>query len=330
MSSPFARMSPRALLAGLFALISAGAFAQSEPTLGAIADPEPQAEVASPAAASATPATESAAPPEAVAPETAPAVAAPQVTTEGSSTEPSAEKQGLRQEKETQSTSAADKERENRAGIAVAARLSTLGFGVELIKSINKRVNLRAQGNFFDINQDIDEDDINYDAKLKLKTFGLLADFHPFAGSFRITAGGYSNGNKVGLKATCKTECEVGDLTISDDPNSADDARLFGGIKFKSFAPYVGLGFGNAMRGWPVHFGVDVGVLLQGSPKINLGAAGSARVTDENGNTTTENLSTNADVQAALREEEANAEDDSKEFKYYPVINFTLGYRFHL
>ena len=220
------------------------------------------------------------------------------------------------------------KERDARSGIAVAARLSTLGFGVEVIKSVHKRVNLRAQGNFFDLDKSVEEDGVDYKGKLKLKTYGLLADFHPFAGSFRLTAGGYSNGNEVGLNATCKSECEVGDLKITDDANSTNDARVFGDIKFNSLAPYVGLGFGNAMRGWPVHFGVDVGVLLQGSPKVNLGAAGIARVTDENGNTTTENLATNQDVQNALKEEEVNAEDSSKEFKYYPVVNFTIGYRF--
>ena len=300
----------KASIVGVLLAASASAIAQTEPAAA------PSLEtIAAPSDPVSTPAID-------------PAATTPAATTED--TVLSAEEERIRAEEESFADAASQKERDARNGLGVAARLSTLGFGVELIKSVHKRVNLRAQGNFFDISKSIEEDGVDYDGKLKLKTLGLLADFHPFAGGFRITAGGYSNGNKVGLNAACKSECEVGDLTISDDPNSTDDARLFGGIKFKSFSPYVGLGFGNALRGWPVHFGIDLGVLIQGSPKVSLGAAGSAVVTDENGNTTTENLGSNQEVQDALREEEANAEDSSKEFKYYPVINFTLGYRFSL
>lgn len=215
--------------------------------------------------------------------------------------------------------------------VAVGARVSTLGFGLEVVTNVNKRLNLRLQGNAFNFNKGLEEDGVDYDAKLKFKSFGLLADVHPFAGSFRLTAGAYSNKNKLGLNAACSGECEVGDLIITDDPNSSDDARLFGGAKFKSFSPYLGFGWGNVMQGWPVHIRFDTGILFQGAPKISLGAAGSALVTDEeSGLTTTENLSTNQDVQDALREEEANAEDSSKSFKLYPVIGLTLGYRFNL
>lgn len=298
----------RASVLGVLSLSCASVLAQTEaaptttpPETAAPAEPT----AGSPAAV--TP-TDAVAPSEPVAP--------PQIAADG---------------KESLANAAGQKERDARKGVAVAGRVSTLGLGVELITSVHKRVNLRLQGNFFDINKSVDEDDINYDGKLKLQTLGLLADFHPFAGGFRMTAGGYQNGNKVGLNAKCKTECEVGDLTISNDPNAGDDGRLFGRIKFQSLAPYLGLGFGNAMRGSPLHFGIDIGVLLQGSPKINLGAAGTAliRETDDpNSQPMRVNLAENADVQNALRAEARNAEDDAKEFKYYPVINFTVGYRF--
>ncbi len=213
--------------------------------------------------------------------------------------------------------------------LAVAARLSTLGLGVELIGGINSRINLRLQGNFFDYSKSIEEDGVDYDGKLKLQTFGLLADLHPFAGGFRLSGGLYQNGNKLKLDASCNAECEVGDLTIVN--NAGDNGRLFGRAKFNSFSPYVGLGFGNAMRGFPLHFGLDVGVLLQGAPRIKLGADGFATVRDnDTGMTTRENLATNQEVQDALSAEADNAEEDTKEFKYYPVANFTLGYRFGL
>ncbi|MES2884304.1 MAG: hypothetical protein V4709_05840 [Pseudomonadota bacterium] len=213
-------------------------------------------------------------------------------------------------------------------GFALAARVSTLGLGIEAITNLHKRVNLRLQGNFFNYDKSIKEDEIDYDGKLKLQTFGALLDIHPFAGGLRLSAGAYNNGNQIDLAANCRTECEVGDVTVSSGSPS-DNPRLFGGAKFKSLAPYLGLGYGNSMRGFPLHFAFDVGVLFQGSTKINLDAAGTARVTDnETGETTTRNLATDSDFQMQLAKEERSAEDSAKEFKYFPVISLTLGYRF--
>lgn len=241
----------------------------------------------------------------------------------------------VREQEESLRDARADKERDALNGLGIAARVSTLGLGVEAIKSLHKRVNVRVQGNFFDYDQSVDEDGIRYDGKLKLQTLGALLDVYPFAGvpaigRLRFSAGAYSNGNEIDLKANCRSQCEVGDVTVSS-ANSSQNPQLTGAADFDSFAPYLGLGFGNAMRGLPFHFAFDVGVLFQGAPKINLGASGIATVRDNNtGATTTRNLATDPDFQSQLRKESRNAEDDAKEFKYYPVVSLTIGYRFNL
>lgn len=215
-------------------------------------------------------------------------------------------------------------------GLGLAARISTLGAGLEAVVGLHERVNVRLQGNLFSYDDTLEEDGVSYDGKLKLKTFGALLDVHPFAGSFRLTAGAFQNGNQIDLNASCVTECEVGDLTISS-ASPTDNPQIFGRADFKSFAPYLGLGWGNAMQGSPLHFAFDIGVLIQGSTRIDLDASGTATVTDNNsGVSTTRDLATDPEVQMELQNEARNAEDDTKEFKYYPVISFTLGYRFDL
>ena len=215
-------------------------------------------------------------------------------------------------------------------GVGIGARISTLGAGLEAVFGLHERVNLRLQGNLFNYDDSLTEDDISYEGDLKLQTFGALLDIHPFAGGLRLTAGAFQNGNQIDLEARCVTECEVGDLTISS-AGPTDNPRIFGRADFKSFAPYFGLGYGNAMRGSPLHFAFDVGVLLQGSPRLSLDADGTATVTDnDTGATTTRNLATDPEVQGELQDEARNAEDDAKEFKYYPVISLTIGYRFDL
>lgn len=225
---------------------------------------------------------------------------------------------------------AATTERGGIRGVGIGARVSTLGAGLEAVFGLHERVNLRLQGNAFNYDDTLEEDGVRYDGKLKLQTFGALVDLHPFAGGLRLTAGAFQNGNKIDLNASCVSSCEVGDLTISS-ASPGDNPRLFGRADFKSFAPYVGFGYGNAMRGAPLHFAFDMGVLIQGSSRIDLDASGTATVTDNNtGMTTTRDLATDPQVQAELQKEARSAEDDTKEFKYYPVISLTLGYRFDL
>lgn len=209
-------------------------------------------------------------------------------------------------------------------GLAVGAKVGTTGFGVEAVTALTPMFNVRGVVNGFNYNYDTTEDGIDYDAKLKLQSFGALVDFHPFKGSFRFSGGVMSNGNKADLKATCPGNCDVGDVTIS-----GGDARLTGKVDFKSAAPYAGLGFGNAFGGTGLYGIFDVGVLFQGKPKADLAAAGVATVTDANGNSRSNvNLATDPDVQAAIAKEEASLQDDLDSYKLYPVINLGIGYRF--
>lgn len=230
----------------------------------------------------------------------------------------------------------AETDLDSRKGFGLAVRASTLGLGIEGIISLNQHFNLRAQGNFLNYDREIDEDGVKYQGKLKFQTLGVLADWHPFAGSFRVSGGAYNNGNKITLNAdaACPASepCEVGDLEITNDPTNPP--RIDGEISFNSFSPYAGLGWGNAMKGGPIHFGLDIGVLFQGAPQFALAASGRANVRDTtqpNGPNNPRNnvdLASDPQVQQELRDEEMRAADESGEYKLYPVISLTLGYRF--
>ena len=100
-------------------------------------------------------------------------------------------------------------------------------------------------------------------------------------------------------------------------------------MDFKKFAPYVGLGFGNAMVGSGLYGIFDIGVMFQGAPDVALAASGSATVTDSNGlSRPVLDLSSDPEVQDAVAQEQASLQDDLKDFKFYPVVNIGIGYRF--
>ena len=208
--------------------------------------------------------------------------------------------------------------------VAVGVTAGSAGVGGQLTTSIIPFLNARVQVQGLSLSHSFDEDGIDYKGKLKLFTGGAFLDVYPFTKVLRLSGGLVGNGNKVKLKATCQDTCEVGSLQVSGDA-----ATVNGNLGFKDFSPYLGIGFTNPMAGLPFYFGFDAGVLFHGRPKPSLRASGTATVTDAGGNTRTDvDLATDAEVQAALAEETANLSDDVKDFKFYPVVQFNLGWRF--
>lgn len=79
--------------------------------------------------------------------------------------------------------------------------METLGLGGESVPSITEHFGLRSGLNFLNWSYDFDESDVEYDGDLKLKTFSLLANIHPFASGFHLTAGAMYNGNEIDVTA---------------------------------------------------------------------------------------------------------------------------------
>lgn len=195
-------------------------------------------------------------------------------------------------------------------GFVAGVTAGSLGFGPEITYRLSDSLGVRANATFFGLNRNVDSDGIEYDGDLKLRSFGAMLDFHPFRGGFRISAGARINSNRVNLSATPTESVEIGDDTYTP----AQIGVLSGRVEAKNLAPALTIGYGGG-RTPGVKFGIEAGALFQGSPRIN-------------GLQTTGTLSTNATFQASLRQEEREIEDDIKQFKVYPIVQISLGYRF--
>ncbi|MBL7077572.1 MAG: hypothetical protein ISS31_08875 [Kiritimatiellae bacterium] len=203
------------------------------------------------------------------------------------------------------------------AGLSL--KLGTPGIGVDLTLGVSEKVNVRLSGNFFSYTYDdfeFDEEDEEIDevvdtveVALDLMSLGALVDWHPWGGGFRLSGGAFYNGNEVSLSVT------AGD-TITIDDEEYEVQSLDGQIDFSAFAPYAGIGWGNAATAesrW--HFAFDLGVMLQGSADISL----KATATDP----TLQNQ-----LNAALENEAQDLEDDAESFTLYPVLALGLSYTF--
>ena len=89
-------------------------------------------------------------------------------------------------------------------GFGVGVKVGTLGLGADLtLPVVPDRLNLRVSGNYLNYSYDGTADDIDYRFTLDFKDAMLLADWHPFANNFRVSAGVVKHDNsKVKLKGT--------------------------------------------------------------------------------------------------------------------------------
>lgn len=194
--------------------------------------------------------------------------------------------------------------------VSVGVAAGTLGVGPELSVRFSQHLGVRVGGGFFDYDHDDELDDVDYEATLKLNSIGATLDWYPAGGGFRVSAGARTNNNKIDLLGTPTTNVEIGDVTYTP----AQVGNLTGTIKSKSLAPVFSIGYGGKLaKGFTLGF--ELGVLMQGAPKLeNLAASGA--------------LGSDPAFLAELAEEERRIEDDADDFKLWPILQVQLLYRF--
>jgi hypothetical protein len=197
-------------------------------------------------------------------------------------------------------------------GFSLGVTGGTLGIGPEVGYRVSSTIGVRANATFFDFSHDAESDGVEYEGDLDLQSYGAMVDVYPFGSGFRLSGGARISNNKVTLLATpaATDVIEIGD----DEYTGAQIGNLTGRVDAKEFAPTLTLGWGGGLTPG-LKLGLDAGVMFQGSPRVTeLNASGPA------GNS--------AAVQASLAEERAEIEDDIDNFKFYPVLQLSVGYRF--
>lgn len=188
---------------------------------------------------------------------------------------------------------------------ALGAKAGTTGLGLEASWSVSERVNLRVGYYTFDYGTDLEEDGIEYDGDLRLRNAALFADWHPFAGRFRISVGGIETGNE--FKGAAEDSLDIGENTYQAAVDTV--------VGWDGFAPYLGVGFGNAVGAGRWTFSMDLGVMFTGSPDVSL-------------NGTVNDPALDSQFQEDLAIEEDTLRAELEDAKYYPVLSLGFAYRF--
>ncbi len=198
------------------------------------------------------------------------------------------------------------------SGAGVGVKIGTLGLGAELSFKASDYLGVRAGINILDWSAEETIDDIDYDASLDFFSLALLADYHPFGGVFRISAGVVVNDNEVSLSATPTDTIRMRSVTFT----AAEVGTLSGSVEFLPLSPYIGIGWtSNTSNAGGWGFALDLGILYQGSPDITSYTANGT-------------LAGTAELETILDEQEAIIEDFFDKYTIYPVVSFSLQYLF--
>jgi hypothetical protein len=197
--------------------------------------------------------------------------------------------------------------------VGVAVRAGTLGIGADVDVALSPHFNARVGYAEYSLNQTVNQTAVTYDGKLKLSNPSALIDWRPFAGAFRVSLGAVFSSTKIDALGT---PTPGGTFTIGNNTYSSSQVgSLTGSFKFgNSVAPYFGIGLGNVV-GHQGHwsFLFDLGAMYTGTPNVSL----AATCTDPAICTQLQ-----SDVEVEKQKLEKNL------LKWWPAINFGVGYRF--
>lgn len=182
----------------------------------------------------------------------------------------------------------------------------TLGIGPEVGYRLSETLGVRGNATFLSVGHGFDSDDIDYHGKIKLKSAGLMVDLYPFGGGFRVSAGARINGNNGSVTATPADDVEINGHNYT--PTQV--GTLAGKADTKNLAPALTLGYGGGFKSGFM-FGVEAGALFQGKVRLNNFTASGGGV-----------------AAADLEAERQSLQQDVDDYKVYPILQLTLGYRF--
>jgi opacity protein-like surface antigen len=189
------------------------------------------------------------------------------------------------------------------------AGVGTTGFLVGVEHHYSDTVGVRADLNGGSLSRDASTSDATYHGTLHLAALGLFADYHPWGGAFRLSAGALLGDTNLEGQAVATAN---GTFTINGVQVSAPGESLTAKVKLPSVRPFVGLGWGHAPRESGLFGQFDLG-LAYGRPEVTL--------------TATPNLAAAAaSAGTSVESERVLLQNKANDFRLYPVVRAGLGY----
>lgn len=204
---------------------------------------------------------------------------------------------------------------EQSAGLSIGTIGAQLEYSRILVPEYNIAIRVAAGGASW--SGTYEDMDTEYDTDLSLFTFGTTIEYHPYQSGFYIGAGIFYQNSDYTMDAEPKN----GTYTFNGHEYDAD---LIGGVygdvdNLNSVVPYIGIGYDKSLyenSDDSLFFSFKLGAWYQGTPKVNLTVhdcqlgAGCTLLEED------------------VQQEEDDINDDIKDYKWWPVLQVGLSYRF--
>lgn len=195
--------------------------------------------------------------------------------------------------------------------IGVGVTVGTLGAGLTLTTPIASVLNARLLVAGLDINHKVSSNDLDYKVNIRLFNAGALLDNHPFHNGLRASHGLIYTLNRFECTAVCQPSSSTCDAGHSNTVAEGD--RLKGKVDYSGSAPYVGIGWGNAVdKSGRFSFSLDLGAMFIGSPAIDVRCE---QASDPNA------------CNAAAQQDAHDLKHNVGKYDIYSVLSLGLAYR---
>ena len=201
----------------------------------------------------------------------------------------------------------------------------TLGAGVHAGYDISNDLAIRGLVNYFNLDFDKEKAGNEYKGEVDLRSVGLVLDWHPFWGAFRVSGGAFLNDNRLSAST------EGVDLGIGLGEYDAD---LNFRMDFAKTAPYLGIGWTSGRGRGGLGFSADIGALIRSAPRVSAsGRADGCEFSVSSDGAAEVDCSGIARVVAGelrndLEREHRELREDLDKLKVYPVVSLGVSYRF--
>jgi hypothetical protein len=217
------------------------------------------------------------------------------------------------------------------SGLGVGVKVGVAGIGFDVATPlVPTRLNLRGGATFFSYNlNETTNDSLTVNGTLKLQNSGVMVDWFPFRGSFRLSGGATVYNNK-GLTGSISVPGNTSFTLGNDKYYSSSTTPLVGTGVFKlggDAGGRVSFGWGNLVpkKGHRFSFDTELGIEFVSKPTVALQFTGN--VCSSTPCTAGTSVSTFPGFTADVTTEQNKLQNDVNFLSFYPIVSVGVGYR---
>ncbi len=224
-------------------------------------------------------------------------------------------------------------------GNSIGVEAGIYGFGLNYKAKFNDYIGVRAsfdkfKKNDIEITEDTNGIETNYNFDLDLNDLLFIADYHPWSGNFKFSAGMIINNSNLDGVIT-PSQKDNNDIEFTFNGHTYSTKKV-GSVNTKvdwdPVAPYVGIGWDTSFdknEGWG--FTCDLGVAFQGSAKATYSVNYGDQLKDNPDDNQIEReakAQARQEIKNDLDKEMTTLQDDLDDYKILPYISLGVNYKF--